>query len=62
MRDYLVATQANRGHEAGSWYFSGGRLQSGGRLLSTALAVMTLEVYYRYLPLYGQRAFQSPGY
>jgi len=59
MRDYLIATQSNRGHEAGSWYFSGGHGSSGGRLYNTAMAVMTLEVYYRHMPLYRQRAFEE---
>ena len=52
MRDYLITSQAQQGHESGSWYFSGGHAESGGRLYNTAMAVMTLEVYYRYLPLY----------
>ena len=59
MREYLIATQSNRGHEAGSWYFSGGRGDSGGRLYNTGMAVMTLEVYYRYMPLYQQKAFAN---
>ena len=56
MRDYLIATQATTSHEAGSWYFSGGQGDVGGRLYNTAMAVMTLEVYYRYMPLYRERA------
>lgn len=52
MRDLLLRTQAKTGHEAGSWYFDGGHCDVGGRLLSTALATMTLEVYYRHMPLY----------
>jgi hypothetical protein len=52
LRDYLITTQARDGHESGSWHFSGGHAESGGRLYNTAMAVMTLEVYYRYLPLY----------
>ena len=56
MRDYLIATQATNSHEAGSWYFSGGQGQVGGRLYNTAMAVMTLEVYYRYMPLYREDA------
>ncbi len=52
MREMLVRTQASRGHESGSWYFAGGRCDVGGRLLGTSLALLTLEVYYRYLPLY----------
>jgi hypothetical protein len=56
MRDYLIATQAKSSHEAGSWYFSGGYGEVGGRLYNTAMAVMTLEVYYRYMPLYREAA------
>jgi hypothetical protein len=54
MRDYLVKTQEKRGHEYGSWFFSGNDLGAGagGRLYFTALAAMTLEVYYRHMPLY----------
>jgi hypothetical protein len=61
MRDRLVAAQAIDGHEAGSWYFPDKNTAPGGRLCSTALAVMTLEVYYRYLPLYGENAFIDSG-
>lgn len=56
MRDSLVATQSARGQEAGSWYFPDRYGDAGGRLYNTAMAVMTLEVYYRYMPLYGERA------
>jgi hypothetical protein len=56
MRDHLIATQATSSHEAGSWYFSGGQGNVGGRLYNTAMAVMTLEVYYRYMPLYREEA------
>jgi hypothetical protein len=59
MRDRLVAAQAIDGHEAGSWYFADKNTAPGGRLCSTALAVMTLEVYYRYMPLYGKKAFDN---
>ncbi len=52
MRDPLVAAQATEGHEAGSWYFPGRHSQAGGRLYTTAVTILTLEVYYRYLPLY----------
>lgn len=55
MRDYLVKTQAKRGHEAGSWHFPGDRYGDvGGRLYTTCMATLTLEVYYRYLPLYDE--------
>ena len=57
MRDYLVNTQSKRGHENGSWYFQGSDLGdgAGGRLYYTALAAMTLEVYYRHMPLYREQ-------
>jgi hypothetical protein len=44
MRDYLVKTQSQAGHEAGSWYFDGNdRGQgSGGRLYFTSLGAMIL--------------------
>jgi hypothetical protein len=56
MRDFLTRTQATEGHESGSWYFDGGQAQKGGRLYVTAMAIMTLEVYYRHLPLYADHA------
>lgn len=50
-RDTLVATQLKGGPEVdGSWSDSRWG-QQGGRVYSTALATLTLEVYYRYLPL-----------
>ena len=63
MRDYLVSTQENDGHLAGSWWFDLKKTTSenegyvrvsnetGGRLYVTAMACLTLEVYYRYLPV-----------
>jgi len=56
MRRKLIDTQCKEGCAAGSWdpnlptkdrYSS-----SGGRVMITSLSVLTLEVYYRYLPLY----------
>ena len=54
MREYLIHTQSQRGHETGSWFFEGEDHggPAGGRLYCTAMAAMTLEVYYRYMPLY----------
>jgi hypothetical protein len=61
MREYLIASQAKLGHEEGSWYFPGGDLGAGpgGRLYITALAAMTLEVYYRYMPLYREKSVED---
>lgn len=56
LRDFLVQTQSHEGHESGSWNFVGGQAAAGGRLYNTAMAIMTLEVYYRHLPLYGPNA------
>ena len=55
-RDQLVAQQAAAGHELGSWFFDDRETAPGGRLAHTALAVLTLEVYYRLLPLYRPEA------
>jgi len=55
-RDQLVTHQASIGHEAGSWFFADPETAPGGRLGHTALAVLTLEVYYRLLPIYGHDA------
>jgi hypothetical protein len=53
MRDLLVGSQAQEGDAAGSWPpDSSHGVQSGGRLYTTCLCIMTLEVYYRYLPIY----------
>lgn len=53
LRDRLVETQIKHGDAAGSWTPTGDRgAGPGGRLYQTCLSVMTLEVYYRYLPLY----------
>ena len=55
-RDQLVASQSRVGHESGSWSFADPETAPGGRLGHTALAVLTLEVYYRLLPLYTPEA------
>lgn len=53
MRDHLVSTQQTEGHMAGSWNVSDVHGGAAGRLYMTCLCTMTLEVYYRHLPLYG---------
>ena len=52
VRELLIEQQETRGHQRGSWWVEGPHNERGGRLYATALATMTLEVYYRYLPLY----------
>jgi hypothetical protein len=53
MREYLIRTQSHTGHEAGSWSFHDAEnTPAGGRLLSTCLACLILETYYRSTPVY----------
>jgi hypothetical protein len=52
VRDTLIELQRTDGALAGSWDPSDPWGRYGGRLYSTALATLTLEVYYRLLPLY----------
>jgi hypothetical protein len=60
MRDYLVDSQVKEGHAAGSWYMPDDHgSKPAGRLYMTAMACMTLEVYYRHLPLYREEAARS---
>lgn len=49
----LVAQQETEGPAKGSWKPRTGAIHAkqGGRLLTTALATLTLQVYYRYKPL-----------
>jgi hypothetical protein len=60
LRDFLVAEQGKSGGEAGSWVFPQGHAgEAGGRLYSTAMATMILEVYYRHMPLYASNAAEE---
>jgi hypothetical protein len=54
MRKQLVESQIKAGCAAGSWDPQADAFgkESGGRIMVTALNALTLEVYYRYLPLY----------
>lgn len=48
LRDMLISLQHQEGPLAGSWDPNGKWAGIGGRLYSTALSTMCLEVYYRY--------------
>jgi Squalene-hopene cyclase C-terminal domain len=52
IRDLLISEQRTDGDYAGSWDPIGPWAQYGGRIYSTALSTLCLEVYYRFLPLY----------
>ena len=50
----LLGRQRSTGENAGSWDPDSLWGSYGGRVYSTALATLCLEVYYRYLPIYRQ--------
>ena len=52
LRDMLIGLQRTSGPNAGSWDPKGKWAGIGGRLYSTALSTMSLEVYYRFLRIY----------
>lgn len=53
-RDMLVNTQLKDGPNAGTWNPTDNWERSGGRIYSTSIRLLMLEVYYRHLPLYQQ--------
>jgi hypothetical protein len=61
MRDILCSSQETSGHPAGSWQPRGDHAGAGGRIYMTSLALCTLEVYYRHLPVFRQIELESPG-
>lgn len=55
MRDRITDLQHESGHRAGSWDPDDSLYGAkGGRIYCTALAALSLEVYYRYLRLYDE--------
>jgi hypothetical protein len=60
MREHLVRSQIRLGHAAGSWDVADRHGIMGGRLYMTSLALLTLEVYYRHLPLYQRDRIEMP--
>jgi prenyltransferase beta subunit len=66
MRDQLIESQDKgtaKPHQKGSWegegdFYSG---RAGGRIMATSLSLLTLEVYYRHLPLYRHDAMTAGG-
>lgn len=62
LRDLLVADQRLSTHAAGSWDPKAPWGPYGGRVFSTAVSTLCLEVYYRFLPLYqvGDGALNAP--
>ncbi|MCE9524505.1 MAG: hypothetical protein K8R36_00455 [Planctomycetales bacterium] len=60
LKETLPLLQKKDGDEAGSWDTSGGHAAPGGRVVSTTMATLSLEVYYRLLPMYGFRNKDVP--
>jgi len=58
MREWLIARQVTgTGSSSGSWNPApGGTGDAGGRLVTTCMALLTMEIYYRHLPLYKRDA------
>ena len=55
LRDHLVTTQVQDGPLTGTWDPTKDNWEkAGGRVYSTAVKLLMLEVYYRHLPLYEQ--------
>ncbi len=53
LRDRIVTLQRTAGHQSGSWDPDESMYGAkGGRIYCTAMAALSLEVYYRYLRLY----------
>ena len=63
MRRALISTQCREGCAVGSWDPEVPTLDAwsgqGGRILTTAFSTLSLEVYYRYLPLYNLNSSAS---
>lgn len=56
LRAALVSRQVKQGPHAGSWDTNALWGGHGGRVYTTALGALTLEVYYRFLPLFAGSA------
>ena len=60
LKRILPEIQVKTGNLSGSWNLSRSNTKGGGRIASTTLAILSLEVYYRILPMYGFRGLELP--
>jgi hypothetical protein len=60
-RDRLIAMQSRGGFADGAWTGTNHYDARGGRVYTTALATLTLEVYYRYLPVDPENSGKGNG-
>jgi hypothetical protein len=61
IRDLLISEQEHSGEMAGSWPPRDPWSPYGGRIYTTAMSTLCLEVYYRYLPMYQQGTTAAPA-
>ncbi len=59
LQKQLTSTQVQSDHHAGSWEPNGKWCGYGGRVFSTSMATLSLEVYYRYLPMMREQVAQN---
>jgi len=59
MKSHILKTQITSGGESGSWNPSCIWAGYGGRIYSTSMSCLCLEVYYRYLPIYRAQSLAS---
>jgi len=61
MRQILLDSQVKGGRDEGSWDYKHGKHSGAmGRVIATAMATLSLEVYYRYLPSAQLGAAEAP--
>jgi hypothetical protein len=56
MKEVVPPLQRKTGPEAGSWDGQGRWGKQMGRAVTTGMVTLSLEVYYRFLPMYGYRS------
>ncbi|MDB5389828.1 MAG: hypothetical protein JWM11_5474 [Planctomycetaceae bacterium] len=67
LRDQITSAQVKSGKMGGSWHPSKPKGdnheygEAGGRLYITCLSILTLEVYYRHMPLYRNDEAEKPA-
>lgn len=62
LREHLIRSQDRDGDLAGSWDPQGmTAAEPGGRIHATALSLLTLQTYYRHLPLFRETGETKPG-
>jgi hypothetical protein len=61
MKTVLPPLQRKTGADAGSWDPQGQHGGQMGRCVTTAIGALSLEVYYRFLPMYGYRSADEEG-